>query len=98
MIQTTTLRNWVDFWNVKYPIDLIWRLHNNVQFGSTEHKSMDFLSMLFSLMQDHDIAEYKKSKESKDDEYSDELSEVYKTKDIVKMSKEEVDNEFENLD
>jgi len=92
------LRQYLNEWNTKYPVDLIWRAKNNVQFGSIEHKSMDFLSMLFNLMQEHDIAEYKKEQEIQNDEFG-EYSQVYKDQNkVVKMSKQEIDDVWDELD
>lgn len=92
------LKGWVSEWNQTYPVDLIWRLKYKVQFGSPEHKSMDFLSMLFNLIQDFDIEEYKKSIAEKENEFDDELTSVAKDTRVVKMSKNEIDTEWDNLD
>lgn len=95
------LREHLTAWNAKYPIDLIWRAKNNIQFGSPEHKSMDFLSMLFNLMQDYDIAEYRKEQEIANDDM-DEFSQVYKDEKqqgkVVKMTKSEIDEAFDAID
>lgn len=92
------LKKQIEEWNLRYPVDLAWRLKNKVQFGSQEHMSMDFLSMLFNLIQDYEIEQYRKSLEVDDTEFDDELSDVANDIKVVKMSKDEIDAEWDNLD
>jgi hypothetical protein len=90
-----TLKDKLHLWNGKYPFDLAWRIKHNIQFGSSEHKSMDFISMLFNLIQEKELDDFmnKGNKELDDDE-----NQLFDNKDVIKMTKEEIKEEFENLD
>lgn len=94
-MKAQSLREKLAEWNNKYPYDLAWRYNNDIKFGSEEHKSMDFISMLFSLIQEKEIHEFLNKEEEVLDEDGKQL---FESKDIVKMSKEEINEEFDNLD
>jgi hypothetical protein len=89
-----SIRSKVYEWNSKYPIDFIWRRKYKVPFGSKKLKSMDFLSMLFDLLEEHEInritvinIEERQNKTSNVDQF-----------DNNKMSSKEVDDAFDNVD
>lgn len=98
MLQKQNLKSFsekLQNWNGNHPYDLAWRLKNNIQFGSIEHKSMDFVSMLFNLIQEEEIEDFyrrtAKAVETEEDE-------LFESPDVLKMSQEEVREEFDKLD
>lgn len=94
-----TFRQQISDWNNSYPFDLAWRLKNDVQFGSPEHKSMDFISMLFNLIQDKELQKHIEKAQNKAEGLTpEEEKEYFGESDVVQMSKEEIDKEFDNLD
>ena len=51
-------------WNNKYPFDYIWRKKYGVAFGSSEHRHMSFLDMIFDLEEDKMMTNLYKQRES----------------------------------
>jgi ribosomal protein L14E/L6E/L27E len=44
-----TIQDLIVFWNVKYSFDRIYRVKNNIKFGSIEHRNLSPLDMIFEL-------------------------------------------------
>lgn len=90
-------------WNNKYPYDRWWRMKYNIPFGSKKHKEANFINMKIEYQEDILFHKMKKdieenSEMSEDDGMAGKASEAtIDGKKIVKMSKKEVDNEFEDL-
>lgn len=93
-------------WNQRYPFDRYIRKKYNILFGSPEHRALNFIDMSIEFKEDiiikHQEEEQERLKER--DWYNEGLS---ATKQIgvnkeerktVKMTKKELDKEFENLD
>ena len=78
-------------WNNKFPIDRWWREKYKVPFGSEQHKKMDFITMFIDYEEEK---LFKKIADSKDPDKTD----LYEKSNVVKLSKKEIDDEFENLD
>jgi len=41
------LRKFIVHWNNSFPIDFLWRKKYGVAFGSSEHRQMSFIDMLY---------------------------------------------------
>ena len=102
------VEDFISIWNLQYPYDYIWRKKYNVPFGSEKHLCMNHIDMLIDLAED---AQIKRMIDESDANELEEMSsgidlrnkltsskQVIPTKQVVKMSKEEIDDEFKNLD
>jgi hypothetical protein len=79
-------------WSELYPFDYFYRKKYNIPFGSPEHRATNFILMVADLYEEDMIQEYKDSlKEKEETEAGIESS-------GIKMSKKEMDYEYENLD
>lgn len=84
------IRCFVIKWNNDFPIDRWWRNKHNVAFGSQRHKEVDFIQMF--LEYEEDIMVSNLSKPSTEETF-DFLSHQGK-----KISKKQIDEDFDNFD
>lgn len=95
-------RKFVYDWNDIHPLDLWWRKKHDIPFGSKDHLEMDFLFMRLEYEEELWLSEIKKNKADKNDKEEDKA--IYgaikenDTKNIVRLGKNQVDEEFDNLD
>lgn len=93
------LRSAVIKWDAAHPYDLWWRRKYKVAFGSEAHKNMNFIDMVFEYEEEKLLNELRATKEEKQDTAENEVLGIDKTvKKIVPLSKEQIDQEFEDLD
>jgi len=103
LIKKTTLKkevnNFIFDWH-RFTIDFWWRKKYNVPFGSSKHREMNFLDMLIEYQEDFLISESFSEDEKEEDEIENEnLGLIDENKDkIVKLTKEEIDSDYNNLD
>lgn len=95
---SSSAKKFVIEWNNKYPLDHWWRKKYNVPFGSTQHKEMTFLDMLIDFEEDRMFEEYKENVAKRLSANGDENDIIFKDKNVMKMTEEEEQKEFENLD
>lgn len=86
------ISNFVINWNNRFPIDYWWRKKYNIPFNSEKHRQANFIQMFY---------EYEEEREMK--KLFDKISKEEEDKDInditgSNMTKEEIDEDFENLD
>ena len=104
MIHQKHLRDFIAEWNLQYPYDRYWRKKYNVAFGSKQHREMDFLSMAVDLLEDKMFAEIEeKEADLSDLDFYDsvvdsERNDQTKKSQIIKQTKKEIDEDFDNLD
>jgi hypothetical protein len=86
---------WHDF-----PIDYWWRHKYNVPFGSKRHREMNFVDMLIEYQEDIVIQRMKRQIEKEEDlnENNDIGIDKNSEKEVVKVSKKQIDNDFDELD
>lgn len=98
------IRNFIENWNLNYPIDIWWRNKYNVPFGSKKHRAANFIDMMIEWEEEkmfQEIAEEQKKKKDKDlnlddlQKFSTEKNDEF-TK-VVQMTEKEIDDEFDNL-
>lgn len=100
------IEGFIDYWNIKYPIDRLYRKKYGIAFGSDEHKKLNFISMSVDLKEDLIIHRQEKLQAEQTDEdlFNDNLpgdvssSQNQAPNRIKRMTKKEVDKEFDNLD
>jgi len=88
-----TIDDFIFDWN-RFSIDLWWRKRYNIPFGSPQHRRANFIDMLIEYRET--ILLYKKNEF--DDENIIVDNETISFKDDVKMTKDEIIEEYENLD
>lgn len=89
--------NFILDWH-QFPLDYWWRKKHNVPFGSQQHRDMNFFDMLVEYREEFVmnklIEKYKKDEEQKQNEKIG----LQENEDVVNMSKEQIDDDYENLD
>lgn len=86
------VRRFIFDWHT-FPFDYWWRRRYNVPFGSQAHREMNFIDMYIEYQEELMLQETKDSYEEIEDS---ELG--IKDDKVVKMSKEEIDDDYDNLD
>ena len=86
------VRRFIFDWHA-FPFDYWWRRRYNVPFGSSAHREMNFIDMYIEYQEELMLQETKASYEEIEDS---ELG--IKDDKVVKMSKEEIDDDYDNLD
>ena len=79
------IENFVFDWN-SFPLDYWWRKKYNVPFGSKKHREMSFIDMAIEWKEEKIMQNIFNPKE--EDNYVE----------TVKMTAEEIDEDYENLD
>lgn len=81
----------VKIWNARHPIDLWWRRKYNIPFGCKKHLKANFYDMAFDYLEQRylELEELKKQLKKQN---------PLGIQESIPMSKEEIDEEFENLD
>lgn len=86
---------WHDF-----PFDYWWRKKYKIPFGSQAHREMNFIDMYIEYREEFllnkAIEEYDKSVSDREDE--EQGLKDGSEKRVIKMTKQEIDDDFENLD
>lgn len=75
--------DFINRWHSQFILDYWWRRKHNIAFGSEEHRKMNFIDMYI------EYKEEEKIKKLQEQEYDD--------CDGIKMSQEEIDNDYEQL-
>jgi len=96
----SSLSDFVINWNFKYPLDFWWRKKYGVSFGSKEHRDISHFDMLIDFMEGVELRRWKKTSESNDlNETLASLGHpVNRTKEVIRLSKKDIDQEFDDLD
>lgn len=80
--------NWHEF-----PFDYWWRKRYNIPFGSPTHREMNFIDMNIEYQEElllNDIMEQ--------EDIEEDIDLGINGKEIVKLSKQEIDDDYDNLD
>lgn len=81
-----------------FPLDYWWRVKYRIPFGSQQHRNMNFIDMLIEYREEIVVKRFQKEyKERQEFLYNKELGLETDNK-VLKMSKQEIDDEYENLD
>lgn len=86
------LFNWYQF-----PIDYWWRKRYNVPFGSPQHREMNFIDMFIEYQEEIEIRKSIDRGDEWEDEVENEALGLNTEKEVVKVSQEEIDKDFDNL-
>lgn len=88
------IRNQINSWNQKFPIDYWWRKKYNIPFGSDAHRNANLLDMFYDYEEEKTMNNLirKIHEEELSADISPELSAG------KKMSVKELDEAFDNLD
>lgn len=84
------LFNWHDF-----PFDYWWRKKYNIPFGSSAHREMSFIDMYIEWREDMIV---NRSLEQAEQQEEEELGMSPAPSNVVKMSQQEIEDDYENLD
>ena len=87
------IKKFIVRWNDLYPIDYVWRKKYNIPFGSEKHKEVDFIDMLVDF--EEQIMVDKALRSDEDSEFDHLLPDG---SEVVKMTKAEIDEEFDKID
>lgn len=84
--------NWHEF-----PFDYWWRKKYNIPFGSHAHREMNFIDMYIEHQEELLLKEASNNYLEEQEEIENKELGVYSEK-VVKMSKQEIDEDYDNLD
>lgn len=62
-LKINQLKRQINTWNSKHPVDLFWRQHFQIPFGSKEHLDADIFDQQIWYEEHKQIEEYRKQKE-----------------------------------
>jgi len=97
-VRESRLLQSIQDWNIRFPFDYQWRRKYNVPFGCTKHRNMDLFDIKFDIEEERMIQKIMmeraiENKKPKDVEVQLLKREVHKA-----MSKEDMDEAFDDLD
>lgn len=100
------LRTFIIEWNNRFPYDYHIRKKYHIQFGSEQHKSLNFINMAIEFAEDKILDQYEAESVDFGDvaQINGGLPGQMKTgqnqegKEVIRMTRKEVDSEFENMD
>lgn len=96
---TLSISDFIRNWNEQYPLDRWWRKRYNIPFGSPEHLKTSFIDQVIEFGEDEYFEKLKAEKEAKElEEINGKSLGAGKHKQVIEMTKQEIDDEFENLD
>lgn len=84
----------------EFPLDYWWRKKYNIPFGSRQHREMNFIDMLVEYREDLLLKELSKKEEEREEADFDRQFGLDKgsSKEVVHMTQEEIDEDYDNLD
>lgn len=86
--------NWHEF-----PFDYWWRKHYNIPFGSSQHREMNFIDIFVEYQEGLLLKQNQDKYEQEQSDLEDEaIGLTSSSKEIVKLTSEEIDDDYENLD
>lgn len=97
---SSELRKFIVNWDNNFPIDFLWRQKHGIRFGSEEHKKADFITMVIEFEEAKFVSEMIKAKQDRIEEAENGAIpglERLKHRE-QKMSKKEVDDEYDSID
>lgn len=80
-----------------FPLDYWWRKKYNIPFGSQQHRDMNFIDMLVEYREDIVVNKYRNEYEKEQSEQEDRDLGI-KSSNVVHMSQQQIDDDYENLD
>jgi len=93
------INNFLFEWH-RFAIDYWWRKKYNIPFGSIQHREMNFIDMLIEYQEELSINKVISEENYNEEDEEDEalgLNDVNK-KEIIKLSEDEIEDDYENLD
>jgi hypothetical protein len=91
------LENFIIEWNNKNPLDYFWRKKYNIPFGSADHKSITFLDQAIDYHEERLMKIHRENEAKKQNKEENALIGLEVDKEIIKMGKTQIDEEFDNL-
>ncbi len=82
------ISNFLNRWHSDFILDYWWRKKHNVPFGSPEHRAMNFIDMLIEYQEDEEVRIARERA----------IMEEYEDAGGMKISQEEIDSDYDNLD
>lgn len=100
LLRETNLKNetnnFLFYWH-RFTIDFWWRRKYNIPFGSSKHREMNFIDMFIEFQEEININDFV-LKENESEDFDEEFDLNYGKETNIKLSKEEIDKDFEDLD
>lgn len=97
-LSNKNIRNFLIRWNQIFFFDLIWRRKYKIPFLSEEHKNMSLIGMFYDFMEDKLLKESMENRKRLDDKFENQLLKLHDLDfEEVKMTREEVNEDFDNL-
>lgn len=90
------VRRFIFNWH-EFPFDYWWRKKYNIPFGSQSHREMNFIDMYIEHQEELLLKEVSDNYTEEQEEIEDIELGIHSNKE-VKLSKKEIDEDYENLD
>lgn len=91
------VNNFIFEWH-RFSIDYWWRKKYNIPFGSAQHRDMNFIDMLIEYQEEFLINKILSEDEDEEIENEELGLNDYDKKEIIKLSNEEIDEDYDDLD
>ena len=86
-------------WDNKYPVDLWFRKKYNIPFGSEQHRNSSLIHMCMEFVEFVELQRSRIVETTEEEEFfNEDVSETGKSTEIVKMTKKDIDDEFDDID
>lgn len=83
----------------EFPLDYWWRKRYNIPFGSRQHREMNFIDICIEYQEGLLLKRIQDEYEQKQSDLEDEeIGLESSNKEIVKMTEQEIDDDYENLE
>lgn len=92
-----SLDNFIYFWH-QFPIDYWWRKKYNIPFNSPQHRQMSLIDIYFEYREEMLIEEYRRKTEEEQEAAENEILKINNSKEVVKMTNKEIEEDYDNLD
>ena len=89
------VNNFLVKWHNDFILDYWWRKKHDVAFGSSVHREMNFIDMLIEYQEEVAIRSAQLKAQRKEEE---EWLGKERLENMVEMSQEEIDEDYENID
>lgn len=89
--------NYIFDWH-SFPLDYWWRGKYKIPFGSQQHRAMSFIDMLIEYREEIVVKRVQKEYRERQEFLQNKELGLDTDDRVVKMSKQEIDDEYENLD
>lgn len=92
------LDTFLSYWH-QFPVDFWWRKKYRIPFGSPEHRAMNLIDIYIEYQEERLIEKYQEEAREKEEMAENKTLNIGNSKnEVVKMSKKEIKDDYDNLE